>query len=63
MYLYPKIFDNADAKKENWSKFKVETFEDVSKTDFVKTFLPLVLFNLLLVGFGWRNFRKEKQIV
>lgn len=63
LYFYPKIFDNADVKKENWSKFKVETFEDSSTTDFVKTLLPLVLFNLGLIGLGWRNFRKEKQIV
>lgn len=63
LYFYPKIFDNADVKKENWSKFKVETFEDTSKTNALKTFLPLVLFNLLLISLGWRNFRKEKQIV
>ncbi|WP_417942313.1 DUF3526 domain-containing protein [Flavobacterium sp. RS13.1] len=63
MYFYPKIFDNADVKKENWSKFKVETFEDTSKTNFAKAFLPLVLFNLLLISLGWMNFRKEKQIV
>ncbi|MCI9843343.1 DUF3526 domain-containing protein [Flavobacterium pectinovorum] len=63
LYFYPKIFDNADVKKENWSKFKVETFEDTSETNFIKTFLPLVLFNLILMGLGWRNFRKEKQIV
>ncbi|MEL1253122.1 DUF3526 domain-containing protein [Flavobacterium sp. DGU38] len=62
LYFYPKIFDNADVKKENWSKFKVETFEDTSKTNLATTFLPLVLFNLLLIGFGWRNFRKEKEI-
>ncbi|MFB9110373.1 DUF3526 domain-containing protein [Flavobacterium gyeonganense] len=63
LYFYPKIFDNAPVAKENWSKFKVETFEDTSKINLTTTFLPLVLFNLLLIGFGWRNFRKEKQIV
>jgi ABC-2 type transport system permease protein len=41
----------------------VETFEDPSKTNFAKAFLPLVLFNLLLISLGWMNFRKEKQIV
>lgn len=63
LYFYPKIFGNAEVKKENWSKFKVETFEDTSEINFVKTFLPLVLFNLLLIGFGWRNFRKNQQAI
>ncbi|HEX8017829.1 MAG TPA: DUF3526 domain-containing protein [Flavobacterium sp.] len=61
LYFYPKIFDNADVKKENWSKFKVETFEDTSETNLAKAFLPLVLFNLLLISLGWMNFRKNHQ--
>lgn len=61
LYFYPKIFDNADVKKENWSKFKVETFEDDSETSFAKNLLPLVLFNLLLISLGWMNFRKNHQ--
>ena len=59
LYFYPKIFDNAPVEKENWEKFKVETFSDYSETNFVKAFLPLLLFNLLLIGFGWRNFRRQ----
>jgi len=59
LYFYPKIFDNAPVNKENWSKFKVETFSDSSVTSFVKAFLPLLLFNLLLIGFGWRNFNRN----
>ena len=56
LYFYPKIFDNASAEKENWEKFKVETFNDTTEISFMKAFLPLLLFNLLLIGFGWRNF-------
>ena len=63
LYFYPKIFDNADVKKENWSKFKVETFTDESKISFGKAFLPLLIFNLLLIGFGWMNFKRRKQII
>jgi ABC-2 type transport system permease protein len=59
LYFYPKIFDNADVSKENWSKFKVETFHDSSKVSFAKAFLPLLFFNLLLMGFGWRNFNRR----
>jgi len=59
LYFYPKIFDNADVSKENWSKFKVETFNDPSEISFAKAFLPLLFFNLLLIGFGWRNFNRR----
>lgn len=59
LYFYPKIFDNAMVNKENWSKFKVETFNDPSEINFVRAFLPLLLFNLLLIGFGWRNFKRS----
>ncbi|WP_456311814.1 DUF3526 domain-containing protein [Pseudomonas shirazensis] len=58
LYFYPKIFDNAPVEKENWSKFKVETFSDESNISFMKAFLPLLIFNLLLIGFGWRNFKR-----
>ncbi|MBF4516806.1 DUF3526 domain-containing protein [Flavobacterium sp. ANB] len=57
LYFYPKIFDNAAVEKENWSKFKVETFSDESEISFAKAFLPLLIFNLLLIGLGWRNFK------
>ena len=59
LYFYPKIFDNADVNKENWSKFKVETFHDPSEISFGKAFLPLLFFNLLLIAFGWRNFNRR----
>ncbi|MBZ4041401.1 DUF3526 domain-containing protein [Flavobacterium hibisci] len=63
LYFYPKIFDNAPVTEENWSKFKVETFEDTSKTNFTKALLPLVLFNFLLISLGLMNFRKNYQII
>jgi len=59
LYFYPKIFNNAAVNKENWSKFKVETFSDSSQISFMKAFLPLLLFNLVLIGFGWRNFKRN----
>jgi ABC-2 type transport system permease protein len=59
LYFYPKIFDNAPVDQENWSKFKVETFSDKSEISFAKAFLPLLIFNLLLIGFGWRNFKRN----
>lgn len=59
LYFYPKIFEEATVTQENWEKFKVETFTDSTETGFLKAFLPLLLFNLLLIGFGWRNFSRK----
>jgi len=59
LYFYPKIFEEAAVTQENWGKFKVETFTDSTETGFLKAFLPLLLFNLLLIGFGWRNFSRK----
>jgi len=59
LYFYPKIFDNDAVDQENWEKFKVETFSDGSEISFGKAFLPLLLFNLLLIVFGWRNFKRN----
>lgn len=61
LYFYPKIFDNAPVAKENWSKFKVETFEDNSEINIIRSFLPLFVFNLLFILLGWMNFRKNQQ--
>ncbi len=61
LYFYPKIFGNAAVNKENWSKFKVEMFNDPSEISLIKTFLPLLLFNLLLIGLGWRNLKSNHQ--
>ncbi|MFB9080804.1 DUF3526 domain-containing protein [Flavobacterium procerum] len=58
LHFYPKIFDNSPVDQQKWENFKVETFNDRTEISFLKAFLPLLLFNLLLIGFGWRNFMK-----
>lgn len=58
LHFYPKIFDNATVNQQKWETFKVETFHDKSETSYVKAFLPLLLFNLVLIVFGWRNFKR-----
>ncbi|TDP03319.1 DUF3526 domain-containing protein [Flavobacterium sp. 245] len=59
LYFYPKIFDNAPVNQEKWEKFKVETFKDNSEASFMKAFLPLFIFNLVLIVFGWWNFKRN----
>lgn len=60
LYFYPKIFDNASVDQENWQNFKVETFTDSTSVSVLKAFLPLAIFNFLLIGFGWRNFVRNR---
>lgn len=59
LYFYPKIFEEAPVNQEKWDQFKVESFSDTSEIKLSKVFLPLLLFNLLLVILGWFNFKKN----
>jgi ABC-2 type transport system permease protein len=59
LHFYPKIFENAPVDQQKWGDFKVETFTDATTISFGKAFLPLLLFILLLIGFGWRNFNRN----
>lgn len=59
LHFYPKIFDNAPVAEQKWDNYKIETFSDATQINFTKAFLPLLLFILLLVGFGWRNFNTK----
>lgn len=59
LHFYPKIFENAPVEEQKWDDFKVETFNDPSQISFAKAFLPLFLFNLLLIALGWFNFNRR----
>ncbi|MDQ6531376.1 DUF3526 domain-containing protein [Flavobacterium sp. LHD-85] len=59
LHFYPKIFDNAPVAEQKWDNYKIETFSDTTQINFTKAFLPLLLFILLLIGFGWRNFNTK----
>lgn len=63
LYFYSKIFNNTAVNQVKWDQFKVKTFEDSSDTNLSKVFLPLLIFNLLLIIFGWINFRKNIGII
>jgi len=59
LYFYPKIFSEVPVNTEKWENLKIETFNDPTKINLVKTFLPLLLFNLVLIAFGRRNFKHK----
>ncbi len=43
LYFYPKIFGNTTVNKENWSRFKIEMFNDSSEISLPRAFPPLLL--------------------
>ncbi|AWK05540.1 ABC transporter permease [Flavobacterium crocinum] len=59
LHFYPKIFDNEAVDQQKWENYKIETFKDSTEISFLKAFLPLLLFILILIGFGWRNFNNK----
>ncbi|MBZ4034975.1 DUF3526 domain-containing protein [Flavobacterium sp. 17A] len=59
LHFYPKIFTDAAVKDQKWENFKVETFNDPTSIRFANAFLPLVIFNVLLIVLGWFNFRRN----
>ncbi|PBJ16056.1 DUF3526 domain-containing protein [Flavobacterium sp. ACN6] len=59
LHFYPKIFSDAPVNAQKWDDFKVETFNDPTQISFAKAFLPLLIFNLLLIVLGWRNLNRK----
>jgi ABC-2 type transport system permease protein len=59
LYFYPKIFSEASVNSENWNKFEVQIFTDKSSINYLKLFIPLLVFILLFGAFGWVNFKQE----
>lgn len=63
LYFYPKIFNNDPVNKEDWSKFKVEYYQDRSPIYFIKIALPLLLFSTILLLIGWYTFKLRKTVL
>ncbi|MGL4631931.1 MAG: DUF3526 domain-containing protein, partial [Leadbetterella sp.] len=59
LYFYPKIFKESPVMNEKWADFKVETYVENTKSNFIQLCLPLVLFLLLFVALGSWNFYKK----
>ena len=58
LYFYPKIFEDASVKKENWESFTPEFFTESPEVDWLLTFAPLLLFTVGLFLFAILNARK-----
>ena len=59
LHFYPKIFDEAEARMEDWTRFVPEYFKGPVRPDWVGMFLPIVLLTLLLLLFSVFNVRRR----
>lgn len=58
LYFYPKIFENANTKTEDWSKFQPEFLTPRQSVNWISMTLPLIAVILLLIA--WALFRSRK---
>ncbi|OLY94308.1 ABC-2 type transport system permease protein [Cnuella takakiae] len=58
LHFYPSIFEEREARAENWSRFQPEYFTENPDLDRMALYLPLVLITGVLVALCWFNFRR-----
>ena len=61
LYFYPKIFENAPVKSEDWKKFKPEYTRAENNINITFALLPLFLLTFGLASWGVFNFRKTND--
>jgi ABC-2 type transport system permease protein len=61
LYFYPKIFENAPVKSEDWKKFKPEYTRAENNINIMFALLPLFLLTFGLASWGVFNFRKTND--
>lgn len=62
LYFYPKIFEEAPVKEQNWNKWSVEYFEKEEKINWIKLLLPLAVLIVVLLVPGYFNLKRMKNI-
>lgn len=58
LHFYPKIFEEKEAKSEDWSQFEPVFFNEQSTIGWAQTLLPLLLISGCLVSLCVLNFRR-----
>jgi len=59
LHFYAKIFEEAEAKNENWRDFKPAFFKETMQINWWETFLPLVLITGIFAVLCVLNFRRS----
>lgn len=62
LHFYPKIFENADVKSEDWERLGPEYFSDCNNINWGKTLLPPVIAISFILLFSCINFRNKYEI-
>jgi ABC-2 type transport system permease protein len=57
LYFYPKIFENADVKREDWTTFKPEYLSSRKDILWGAVTIPLIIMTLLLFTWAWMRSR------
>lgn len=60
LHFYPQIFEEQEAKSEDWSQFRPEFFSDTPTKSGIGLYLPLLSITAVLAGLCWINFRRGR---
>jgi ABC-2 type transport system permease protein len=61
LYFYPKIFENASVKNEDWKQFKPESFSEKRATNWGEAMISLLIITTLFSIFSTVNLRRIKK--
>lgn len=62
LHFYPKIFEEAPVKEQDWNQWSVEYFEKEEKINWLQLLLPLAVFIGVLLVPGYINLKRMKNI-
>ena len=62
LHFYPKIFEEREAKGEDWRRFRPEYFTEAVETNYAGLFLPLLMITGVFVVLCIVNFRQRVTI-
>lgn len=62
LHFYPKIFENASVKSEDWSGFKPEYISENNNLNWLTTVLPTFILTAIISLLAWLNLRVRKTV-
>lgn len=62
LYFYPRIFDHASTKSENWARFQPEFLVSKKEVNWLSMAFPFIAGSALLIGWGLFRSRKLRTL-
>lgn len=62
LYFYPRIFEEATVKEQDWNQWQVEYFGKEERVNWLKLLLPLMVLIVVLLVSGYINLKRMKNI-